>query len=615
MKRKILLTLAIVLALACVFAVSVCAATVYKTANGETLFSYVDENGDYDFESYEGSFPKTDSEGNELTWYITETTIEGENTVHTVASLKTLGEAGNINSNGAYSFASPVTNKNTVSINFPDNEGIKSFAFNTFGGSNTRKNNNNNALFVYCPNTLTTFANNTFQETNVIVVEIDFETPITSIPQNFAHEARNLEAINIPSAVTVINGSSDRNGAPFYNNLSLVSVNFSENSSLTEIKNACFQNCSSLVSIDLPEGVTSIGAHAFSSCSSLKEISLPNSLVTIANHAFAWCSSIEVIRMGSSFEYFNNTGDNSFTYTTGKVREIYIPKTFYAVAPDTSKGYQVSYAFHGVSANCKFFYCGTAAEFESAKANFLTQKSATSNNGRFLNATVITYSEYMSDLEKYATGNYVVCEYNSCDAFYEGEHLEDNNPCVVNCDRCEAYGVAEKNPEHIINTTVVYESFALAGSKITGCANEGCKYCEKEALEPLFNCIGYSAFEGGNGISIGFMVNLSAIATYTEITGNTVKYGVFAVSQEKLGENSIFDENGNEADGVISAEIKRTDFSAFDIKVVGFTDEQKSKKLALGAYVVCNGEYSYIQESDPDENQKYAFISYGDIVK
>ena len=50
MKKKIFLILAIISVLACIFAISISAATIYKTADGTTLFSYVDEDKNHKFE-------------------------------------------------------------------------------------------------------------------------------------------------------------------------------------------------------------------------------------------------------------------------------------------------------------------------------------------------------------------------------------------------------------------------------------------------------------------------------------------------------------------------------------------------------------------------------------
>ncbi|MBQ8146558.1 MAG: hypothetical protein IJ039_07210, partial [Clostridia bacterium] len=80
----------------------------------------------------------------------------------------------------------------------------------------------------------------------------------------------------------------------------------------------------------------------------------------------------------------------------------------------------------------------------------------------------------------------------------------------------------------------------------------------------------------------------------------------------------IFGEDGTPATGVISAEITNYSFVAFDLKVIGFTDTQKDTKLAMGAYVVVTDgkttEYSYMQDGTPNENEKYCFVSYNDVV-
>ena len=65
--------------------------------------------------------------------------------------------------------------------------------------------------------------------------------------------------------------------------------------SVTSIGNSAFYACSSLTSIELPEGVTSIGHNAFQGCS-ITSIELPEGLISIGNSAFSGCdiTSIEL---------------------------------------------------------------------------------------------------------------------------------------------------------------------------------------------------------------------------------------------------------------------------------------------------------------------------------
>ena len=173
---------------------------------------------------------------------------------------------------------------------------------------------------------------------------------------------------------------------------------------------------------------------------------------------------------------------------------------------------------------------------------------------------------------------------------------------------------------HTIYLGIVYENYMAQGHKEYKCDRCGDVNTDEKAPK-LFVCLGYSAPTYGNnvGITIGYTVNSKAVTEYETLTGSTIKYGVFAVAKEKLGENDIFDENGTVANGVINAEITNYDFAVFNIKVVGFTDEQKSAKLAMGAYVAVtdeNGtEYSYLQDNTKGElNGKYFFVSYNDIL-
>ncbi|MBE6664168.1 MAG: leucine-rich repeat domain-containing protein [Ruminococcaceae bacterium] len=360
MKKKILFTLLLAACFVCLLIVSVGAVTyTYNDADGNMLFSFDYETTATNYggtpnafiaSNKQGNgFDKVDAQGNELTWYITNSqTDDAGNKTFTVASLKTVGEAGTINENGVYNFTSPVTNKNTVSVNFPDNAGIKTWGFKSFGGYNSYFNNN--ILFVYCPNTLTAFENNPFQETPVMVVELEFETPINNIPQNFAHEARNLTSINIPASVEIINGNGTNQGTPFYRNYSLASVNFAPNSVLTTIK----QN-------------------AFTDCNSLTSLVLPNSVTTIAERAFAACRNLTTIKLGASLK--ETTGFSVF-HTCNSLTIYYIPKTLKTVSQHTFTHDGTAGPSYGV-----FFYNGTKEELD----DLVEIAVASKNNNRLTN--------------------------------------------------------------------------------------------------------------------------------------------------------------------------------------------------------------------------------------
>ena len=288
MKKRILLCLCIIAMLVCIFAISTSASTIYKDANGNEMFRYdvfansdevsayfgfANDNSIGTIKSYQGSFPKTDTEGNELTWYVTGTEAVGGDTVITVASGTTVGVVGTVNDSGVYNFNSGFKKENIVSANFPDNAGILKLGFGSYGSySGSFPKAGYNLLFLYCPNTLVEFGFKFVQSMPVIVCEIDDETPVTEIPQNFAHDARNLRAINIPASVVTMNGDSGKNGAPFYCNYMLSSVTFASDNTLKVMKKSCFANCHSLKEIKIPVSVTELGERCFENCKNLEKI-------------------------------------------------------------------------------------------------------------------------------------------------------------------------------------------------------------------------------------------------------------------------------------------------------------------------------------------------------
>ncbi len=81
----------------------------------------------------------------------------------------------------------------------------------------------------------------------------------------------------------------------FYRNSTLASVELP--AGLTSIGGRAFDDCSSLASVELPASLTSIGICAFQGCSSLASVELPASLTSIGNCAFHGCSSLASVEL------------------------------------------------------------------------------------------------------------------------------------------------------------------------------------------------------------------------------------------------------------------------------------------------------------------------------
>ncbi|MBR5464396.1 MAG: leucine-rich repeat domain-containing protein [Alistipes sp.] len=101
---------------------------------------------------------------------------------------------------------------------------------------------------------------------------------------------------------------------------SLISVNLSQG--IKTISGGAFDGCYSLQNVVIPEGVTTIGSRAFRSCKSLASITLPEGVTSIEEMAFKNCSSLKSV-------YCKPTtppkGGSSMFSNNASGRKIYVP--------------------------------------------------------------------------------------------------------------------------------------------------------------------------------------------------------------------------------------------------------------------------------------------------
>ena len=91
--------------------------------------------------------------------------------------------------------------------------------------------------------------------------------------------------------------------------------------SVVTIENMAFNQCSSLKDIVIPENVTTIGGGVFSQCSNLVSITIPESVTSIEGSAFSGCSSLTTIMIPESV---TSIGDSAF-YECSSLTSITIP--------------------------------------------------------------------------------------------------------------------------------------------------------------------------------------------------------------------------------------------------------------------------------------------------
>ena len=105
---------------------------------------------------------------------------------------------------------------------------------------------------------------------------------------------------------------------------------------VTSIGSYAFRDCTGLTSVTIGNSVTSIGYRAFSSCSDLTSITIPNSVTSIGISAFYYCSGLTSVTIPNSVTCI---GDSAF-YSCSGLTSVTIPNSV------TSIG---SRAFYGCS--------------------------------------------------------------------------------------------------------------------------------------------------------------------------------------------------------------------------------------------------------------------------
>lgn len=299
-------------------------------------------------------------------------------------SLKTVGNISGIESLGCNAFYG--CSSLSIDVNLPNLKTISTGAFNGSGivavtslGIVTRLPGSENGwgstgIFQNCVNltkinisNVEYIGNNTFYGCTSLEIE-DLSLPNLETIGTLAFSGVKITKIsNLGKITSLQNVSWNQN--IFGDKTTLVSVNLP--STLTSIGNYVFNGYSSLTNINLPLSLTIIGNNAFDGCTSLeiKNLSLPN-LEKLESKAFAGVKITKISNLGKitainpSNQDYANLGDKSV------LKEITLPNTIKTIGNYTFKDYTAletitiedgasgisvgSFAFSGLSSLIKF---------------------------------------------------------------------------------------------------------------------------------------------------------------------------------------------------------------------------------------------------------------------
>ena len=496
--------------------------------------------------------------------------------------------------------------------------GVQTFYWQNEGAYLKNLQNAVNLVYVKFPSSLVDPSSNALANCTSLVTADLSNVTLTKLSAGMFYNCTSLVNVILPDTITSLSSEMNTTGYGVFEGCkSLESISLPN---ITYIGRASFKNCkkldfkisekvtsigdyafagSGVTSVELPRAVTKISAYAYAN-TKITSLTIPDHITTIGEYAFSGCTNLTTLNPNSS-KSLTSMGTNVFNGCTA-LTVAYFP-TYYSTVPAYTfvdcTALEVAYissyvksietkAFTNTPWTLVFKYTGTKAQIEALQANSYSGLQA---------GTGLLFEKDAETGALPKDRRFAFYGYNFCEIFYNAPH--------------------DRKSSNI--SGIEYTNYLSAGTYSYSCpACEG--YTEETPSAPaLFECHGYSSPEDGTGgIAIGYTVNNEAIVAYTEATGKTLKYGVFAVMKDRLGTNDVFGEDGAASEGVINAEITNYQFVAFELKIIGFTDEYKDTKLAMGAYVaVTDGEtteYSYMQGGEPNENEKYCFVSYNDIV-
>ncbi len=189
----------------------------------------------------------------------------------------------------------------------------------------------------------------TATDTHVVIPEMYYGKPITTMPADAFRDYSNLESITMPKTMTTV-GKNVLTGCTLIHTLStpynifltyyfggiewqesakvpasLKTVHITEGERTTIADNA-FKGCINLTTVTISSGYTTIGNSAFQGCSSLENITIPDTAgMFIGNSAFQDCIGLESISIPGGALVGQNlfTGCTSLVTLSAPLRESY----------------------------------------------------------------------------------------------------------------------------------------------------------------------------------------------------------------------------------------------------------------------------------------------------
>ena len=213
------------------------------------------------------------------------------------------------------------------------------------------------------------------------IVYNDINYKVVGIDNGAFNYCTSLTSVELPTGLTSIGRDAFRDCS------TLATIELP--ASVTSIGDYAFYGCSNLTSIELPAGITNIGKSTFYRCSSLTSIELPEGVTSIGSEAFSDCSNLTSIELPAGV---TSIGSSAFYYCSS-LTSIQLPTGLTSIGSSTFYGCSNLDRIY-LSSETPFTYNSSAYISDKERA-IIVPESAVENYKK---------AEGWSDIAKYITG-------------------------------------------------------------------------------------------------------------------------------------------------------------------------------------------------------------------
>lgn len=359
-------------------------------------------------------------------------------------------------------------------------------------------------------------------------------------------------------------------GTNAFRDTCVTSVDFS-GAPITSLPERAFENCTTVTSVVLPEGLKSVGYWAFKGASSLSNMNIPRGIERLEDSAF-WGPTFSGDIVLDNLEYM---GPHAFRGT--QITSLVIKGTLTSLNTDAA-----------------FFGC-TQLEYMVLPDTVTTSGANTFTNCNKLKYIVCSdnYTNIVSSIPANASLIVRGTNYEAMSAWgWQAVPFSQYDPTSSAKNKIYYGAIATDDPTVLADFTGFDNSFGTWDATTN----------EKTSYDAVVEVLGYSTKNGGTGIATGFKVNQASVDAYKSIFGGDVKFGIVIFNPSFIGD-TFFDAEGkiNAEKGAIQVELVEN-YSTLSASVAGFDlSNEAHQKLEL---VFAGYAYTKADKSDIDLFQK-----------